>query len=100
MTERRTYPREKAPYLAVLTHEDLGKVVGRIVNMSNGGIFLEVDSKLGFYQSQLLKAKIIGEGWDPSMPSLAMRVVRLEDKGIVLQFDEPLGKSNPLEKCS
>lgn len=98
MKERRFYPREKAPYLVVLSHEELGKVVGRIVNMSNGGIFLEVDSSLGFYRSQLLKAKIIGEGWDPSMPSLAMRVVRLEAKGLVLQFDEPLANDKLLEK--
>jgi len=88
--ERRKYSRGKSGYQIVLVSQDYQMNSGCIQNMSEGGVFVVMDSTEGFSKGMLVDAKIIGRDWDVYLPDLAMQVVRVEEDGVALRFVDPL----------
>ncbi len=90
MRERRIQTRVQVDHSVDLFHPSFGRVSGEVINMSIGGIFLMLESPIDCVTFQQVDAKIRGEGWDESMPAVAMEVIRLEGSGIALRFVEPI----------
>ena len=89
MIERRKHPRIKAPnepYEVILNSPSFGTMVGKVRDMSDGGVFLTFDSIPVVNEGMVVEAKIQGDNWDESMPFLKMRVMRVDKTGIALQF--------------
>lgn len=97
MDDKRKFPRSTPPYLMAISHSIFGRRVGRVKNMSDGGVLIELDSFDNLFPSLLINAEIIGEGWDQSSPSLEMTVVRIDNYGVALCFAEPLKDFAPEE---
>ncbi len=97
MNEKRKHPRHSACYLVVLTHPTLGKKMGKVKDMSDGGVYLELESSAGLYPKCRLSAQIMGENWDSTMPALDMEVTRILDRGVALTFTESLDQTKPID---
>lgn len=89
MEENRKHPRVRSGYQVRLTHRKYGYWVGRVANMSEGGIFVAELRPSEFILGMEIDAAIFGEGWDKGLPALRMKVTRIEEKGIALAFVEP-----------
>ena len=88
MKDRRKYPRKKVKLDVVIRHPALGQVIGHIRDMSEGGVFLDVNRSVLFERGQIVGAKIIGDSGIDLAPLLSMEVVRVELSGIALKFVE------------
>ena len=86
MIERRTAKRVEVNFWASLKHPLLGTVTGEIQDMSISGVSLTLDEELNVFVMMELDVKIHGEGWDETMPSLPVQVVRVKHREIALQF--------------
>ena len=64
MKEKRKHARYKYPYLITLESVLFDRIVGRVINMSEGGVYIQVDAPELFIPSLLVDANIVGEGWD------------------------------------
>lgn len=88
MEEKRKHRRIRTCYQVRLSHPCRGSWLGIVVNMSDGGIFVSDISPREFTLGMELEAMVFGKGWDKDMPTLAMKVVRVEKRGIALMFLE------------
>ncbi len=103
MAERRHYRRITVDYWASLTHPLLGTVTCEIQNMSRSGLLLKPNEELPFFVMMELDVRIYGEGWDGTMPSLPVQVVRANQQEIALRFmdimeDAWFGPDDELER--
>ncbi len=70
-----------------VTHESIGTVELRTLNISNGGIFVIVEGKLDIPVGTCVKVKVKGTLGDGDAPPIVdMEVVRVEPLGIGLKF--------------
>jgi len=88
MEEKRKYRRVRTCYQVRLSHPCRGSWLGLVANMSEGGVFVSDIDPNEFSIGMELEAMVFGKGWDKAMPSLAMRVIRVEEGGIALMFLE------------
>ncbi|WP_027857323.1 PilZ domain-containing protein [Marinobacterium jannaschii] len=88
MEERRLHPRFIPAYHILLWNHHFGRLSGKVLNMSDSGVFVHQITASDFSTGMLLEAEIIGSSWDNSLPSLTMRVIRVESSGIALEFVE------------
>ena len=88
MKERRQHSRHTPSYTIKLSHPTLGTVAGTVNNMSESGVFITTNSATGFSLQEWIEASITGTGWDQTLPSLTMEVVRVEPNGLALKFVE------------
>lgn len=86
MIERRLHRRVEVDYWASLKHPLLGSVTAEIQEMSTSGFSLTLDQEMKFFIMMELEVRIHGDGWDSSMPSLPVQVVRVQGREIALQF--------------
>jgi len=86
MKERRKYKHVPVDYWISMTHPLLGVVTGNVRDMSLGGLSVKLDENLGFFAMMELDARIHGAGWDDSIPSLTVQVMRVNDKEIGLRY--------------
>ena len=88
MIERRTDKRVEVNFWASLKHPLLGTVTGEIGDMSFSGVSLTLDEEMNVFVMMELDVKIHGDGWDETMPSLPVQVVRVNHREIALRFVE------------
>ena len=88
MIERRIAKRVEVSFWASLKHPLLGTVTGEIRDMSVSGVSLILDEEMNIFVMMELDVKIHGEGWDETMPSLPVEVVRVNRREIALRFVE------------
>ncbi len=72
-----------------VTHESIGTVELRTLNISNGGIFVIVEGELKLDVGERVKVKVkgnLGDGEEP--PIVDMKIVRVEPLGLGLKFLE------------
>jgi hypothetical protein len=86
MIERRLHRRIEVEFWASLKHPLLGSVTGDIQEMSTSGFSLTLDEQMNFRVMMELEVCIHGQGWDESLPTLPVQVVRIEDREIALRF--------------
>jgi hypothetical protein len=86
MIERRQHRRVEVDYWASLRHPLLGSVTAEIQEMSSSGFSLTLDKEMNFFVMMELDVQIHGEGWDGSMPTLPVQVVRAQGREIALRF--------------
>ena len=86
MIERRQHRRVEVDFWASLKHPLLGTVTGDIQDMSVSGLSLTLDEEMNFFVMMELDVRIHGEGWDDSMPSLPVQVVRVQHREIAIRF--------------
>lgn len=86
MIERRRHKRVEVDFWASLKHPLLGTVTCGIQDMSVSGVLLKLDEELNFFVMMELDIRIHGEGWDNTMPSLPVQVVRVKKREIALRF--------------
>lgn len=86
MIERRSHRRVEVEFWASLKHPLLGSVTGDIQEMSFSGFSLTLDQEMKFLVMMELEVCIHGDGWDKSMPTLPVQVVRVQDREIALRF--------------
>mgnify|MGYP001060620357 CR=1 FL=1 len=86
MIERRSHRRVEVEFWASLKHPLLGTVTGDIQEMSSSGFSLTLDEEMNFFVMMELDVSIHGEGWDNTMPSLPVQVVRVQGREIALRF--------------
>jgi hypothetical protein len=86
MIERRQHKRVEVNFWASLKHPLLGTATGEIREMSISGLSLTLDEEMGFFIMMELDVRIHGEGWDDSMPSLPVQVVRVNQREVALRF--------------
>ena len=86
MIERRTNKRVDVNFWASLKHPLLGTVTGEIRDMSISGVSLTLDEEMNVFVMMELDVKIHGDGWDETMPSLPVQVVRVNHREIALRF--------------
>jgi hypothetical protein len=84
--ERRQHRRVEVDYWASLRHPLVGSVTGEIQDMSVSGLSLTLDKEMKFFVMMELDVRIHGAGWDETMPSLPVQVVRVQDREIALSF--------------
>ena len=90
MIERRQHQRVDVDFWASLKHPLMGTVTGNIQDMSTSGVSLTLDEEMNFFVMMELDVRIHGEGWDDSMPSLPVQVVRVRKREVALKFVEPV----------
>lgn len=88
MEEQRKYRRVRTCYQVRLSHPYRGSWLGIVANMSEGGVCVTDVDPNEFSIGLELEAMVFGKGWDKAMPTLAMKVIRIEDQGIALMFLE------------
>lgn len=86
MMERRRHKRVEVEFWASLKHPLLGTITCNIQDMSVSGVLLKLDEELNFFVMMELDIRIHGEGWDNTMPSLPVQVVRVDKREIALRF--------------
>lgn len=86
MVERRRHKRVEVDFWASLKHPLLGTITCSIQDMSVSGVLLKLDEELNFFVMMELDIRIHGEGWDNTMPSLPVQVVRVHKREIGLRF--------------
>jgi hypothetical protein len=86
MIERRLHRRIEVEFWASLRHPLLGSVTADIQEMSSSGFSLTLDQEMNFFVMMELDVSIHGQGWDKSMPSLPVQVVRVQGREIALRF--------------
>jgi hypothetical protein len=86
MIDRRRHSRVEVDFWASLKHPLLGMVTGAVQDMSISGVALKLDEDVNFFVMMELDVRLHGEGWDDSMPSLPVQVVRVQQREISLQF--------------
>ena len=86
MIERRQHRRVEVDFWASLEHPLLGTVTGDIQDMSVSGLSLTLDEEMNFFVMMELDVRIHGEGWDDSMPTLTVQVVRVQNCEIAIRF--------------
>lgn len=86
MIERREHRRVEVDYWASLKHPLLGTVTADIQEMSTSGFSLTLDEEMDFFVMMELDVQIHGDGWDSSMPTLPVQVVRVQHREIALRF--------------
>ena len=84
--ERRQHRRVEVDFWASLRHPLIGSVTGDIQDMSVSGLSLTLDKEMKFFVMMELDVRIHGSGWDDTMPSLPVQVVRVQDREIALSF--------------
>lgn len=86
MIERREHRRVEVDFWASLKHPLLGTATGEIQDMSVSGLSLTLDEEMNFFVMMELDVRIHGAGWDDSMPSLPVQVVRVQHREIAIRF--------------
>ena len=86
MINRRGHRRVEVDFWASLKHPLLGLVTGVVQDMSISGVALKLDEDMKFFVMMELDVRLHGEGWDDSMPSLPVQVVRVRQREIALRF--------------
>lgn len=86
MIERREHRRVEVDFWASLKHPLLGTATGEIQDMSVSGLSLTLDEEMNFFVMMELDVRIHGAGWDDTMPSLPVQVVRVQHREIALRF--------------
>lgn len=86
MIERRQHRRVEVDCWASLRHPLAGSVTAEVQEMSSSGFSLTLDKEMKFSVLMELDVQIHGAGWDNSMPSLPVQVVRVEGREIALRF--------------
>jgi len=86
MIDRREHKRVEVDFWASLNHPLLGTATGEIQDMSTSGVSLTMDEEMSFAVMMELDVRIHGEGWDDTMPSLPVQVVRIMHREIALRF--------------
>jgi hypothetical protein len=86
MIERRSHRRVEVEFWASLKHPRLGCSTGDIQEISHSGFSLTLDQEMNFLVLMELDVCIHGAGWDESMPSLPVQVVRIQGREIALRF--------------
>ena len=86
MIERRQHHRVEVDVWASLRHPLLGTATGEIQDMSVSGLSLTLDEEMNFFVMMELDVRIHGEGWDDTMPSLPVQVVRVQHREIAIRF--------------
>lgn len=94
--ENRKRKRYSPPYHLLLSHGYYGQFIGRVVNMSDSGVFINIDHADVLFPSLLVDVNIIGEGWDKTSPPLEMAVTRVEKAGVALKFSESIVENDCL----
>lgn len=88
MVERRIHPRRRSGCKICLSNKHFGPVKGRVTNLSDSGVFVEALTASDFTTGMLFSAVIQDTDWDPTLPPLTMKVVRVVEDGIALEFVE------------
>lgn len=86
MIERRQHRRVEVDFSASLKHPLLGTATGEIQDISVSGLSLTLDEEMNFFVMMELDVRIHGEGWDDTMPSLPVQVVRVQHREIAIRF--------------
>lgn len=86
MIDRRQYKRVSVDFWVSLTHPLLGVITGNVRDMSIGGMAVQLDENVGFFCMMELDARLHGNGWDDSLPSFPVQVVRVNAQEIGLRF--------------
>ena len=86
MIDRRRHARVEVDFWASLKHPLLGTVTGKVQDMSISGVSLILDENLNIFVMMELDVRLHGDGWDALMPSLPVRVVRVQRREIALEF--------------
>lgn len=84
MRENRAGPRTPMTCQVKISHPDFGELVANTRDISDGGIFLLTGSTQSFDLGSVLQGQVQLMGGDA--PVLNMKIVRVEDDGIALQF--------------
>ena len=86
MIERREHRRVEVDFWASLKHPLLGTATAEIQDMSTSGLSLTLDEEMNFFVMMELDVRIHGDGWDDTMPSLPVQVVRVQHREIAIRF--------------
>ena len=88
MKDKRKSPRIKTKFHVMICHPTFGQIVGHIKDMSESGVFLDVNQSMLFKCGQVVGARIVGVSNVDMDPLLSMEVVRVELSCIALKFVE------------
>lgn len=84
MENRRVHTRLPFTVDLKITHPDIGEIIVKTKNISDGGVFILVDPGKMPPLGEIVQGQIQGEVDD--LPVVAMKIVRTENDGLGLQF--------------
>lgn len=90
MQQLRKHRRHKLPLQVEIRHDSIGTLLVEASDMSEGGVFLTLDTCFQPEVGEIVRVRSMGLGMDGNEtgPELAMRVVRRSDSGIGLVIIE------------
>ena len=86
MIDRRQHRRVEVDFWASLSHPLVGTVTGDIQDMSISGLSITLYEDMNFFVMMELDVRVHGDGWDNTMPSLPVQVVRVDEREVALRF--------------
>ena len=99
MIERRQHNRVAVDYWASLKHPLLGTMTANVKDLSVSGVSLFLDEEIDCFVMMELDVRIHGDGWDDSMPTLPVQVIRVQGRKVALRFlDSHDDLSMPIEQ--
>ena len=86
MENKREHPRYPLSVDVKITHADFGEKIVKTRNISDSGLFILVEPTAMPPLGEIVQGQVQGEHDD--MPVVKMKIVRMEDDGLGLQFIE------------
>ena len=87
MENKRVHPRYPLSVDVKISHPDIGEKMVKTSNISDSGLFILVEPTTMPPIGEVVKGQVQNEHDD--MPVVKMKIVRMEDDGLGLQFIEP-----------
>ena len=86
MENKRKHPRVPLNVDIKISHPDVGEMIVKTKNFSDGGLFILVDPAAMPPIGEIIQGQVQAEFGD--FPVVSMKIVRTEDDGLGLQFIE------------
>lgn len=86
MENKREHPRYPLSVDVKISHPDIGEKMVKTRNISDSGLFILVEPTAMPPVGEIVQGQVQGEHDD--MPIVKMKIVRMEDDGLGLQFIE------------
>ena len=86
MDNQRKHKRVPLDVEVKISHPDIGEIIVKTKNLSDGGLFILVDPITMPPIGEIVQGQVQGEFGD--FPVVTMKIVRTEDEGLGLQFVE------------
>lgn len=84
MENKRKHPRFPLNVDVKISHPDIGEQIVKTRDLSDGGIFILADPTAMPPIGEIIHGQVQGESDD--FPVVSMKIVRIEDDGLGLQF--------------